>query len=122
MGACGARISRRDVSTIPGCAGHESQPTVLSKVQDPPDGTLSADRHLDDHALSHPRKGNSMTRPIIGITVDNNDNETCYESPYAYATAVEKGGGLPILLPYRADLSLVSQYADLIDGMLFSGG
>jgi putative glutamine amidotransferase len=63
-----------------------------------------------------------MTRPIIGITVDYNDSQTCYESPYAYATAVEKAGGLPVLLPYRADLTLVTQYADLVDGMLFSGG
>jgi len=65
-----------------------------------------------------------MSRPLIGITVDynTNDNPTCYESPIAYASAVEKAGGLSILLPYRADLSLVSQYVDLIDGMLFTGG
>lgn len=60
--------------------------------------------------------------PTIGITVDSNEKETAYESPFAYATAVEKAGGLPILLPYRADLTLVPRYADLIDGMLFSGG
>lgn len=66
----------------------------------------------------------SRPRPLIGITVDynNNENPTCYESPIAYATAVEKAGGIPILLPYRADLSLVPQYVDLIDGMLFTGG
>jgi putative glutamine amidotransferase len=62
------------------------------------------------------------SRPTIGITVDSTEKETAYESPFAYATAVEKAGGLPILLPYRADLALVSRYADLIDGMLFSGG
>src|SRR5438067_8479338 len=63
-----------------------------------------------------------MPRPVIGITVDYNDKQTCYESPYAYATAVEKAGGLPLLVPYRADLSLIPQYVNLIDGMLFSGG
>jgi len=65
-----------------------------------------------------------MKRPLIGITVDynSNDNPTCYESPIAYATAVEKAGGLPILLPYRTDLALVSQYVDLIDGIVFTGG
>ena len=47
---------------------------------------------------------------------------TAYESPYAYVKAVEKAGGLPLLLPYRADVSLIPQYVDLIDGMLFSGG
>jgi putative glutamine amidotransferase len=65
-----------------------------------------------------------MKRPVIGITVDYNENKnpTSYESPFAYATAIEKAGGLPLLLPYRVDLSLVAQYADLIDGMLFTGG
>ena len=63
-----------------------------------------------------------MTRPIIGITVDSNDKDTTYESPFAYAAAVEKAGGLPLLLPYRSNLELVGQYVDLIDGMLFSGG
>jgi putative glutamine amidotransferase len=63
-----------------------------------------------------------MTPPIIGITVDSNDKDTAYESPFSYAAAVEKACGLPVLLPYRADLALVPQYADLIDGMLFSGG
>jgi putative glutamine amidotransferase len=63
-----------------------------------------------------------MRKPRIGITVDYNDKLTCYESPYAYATAVEKAGGLPLLIPYRTDLSLIPQFVDLIDGMLFSGG
>jgi putative glutamine amidotransferase len=61
-------------------------------------------------------------RPVIGVTTDYNDNQTAYESPYAYATAIEKAGGLPVLLPYRADLLSVPQYVDLIDGILFSGG
>ena len=63
-----------------------------------------------------------MNCPTIGITVDCNEKDTAYESPVHYAAAVEKAGGLPLLLPYRTDVSLVPQYADLIDGMLFSGG
>lgn len=63
-----------------------------------------------------------MPRPRIGITTDTHDRPDQYESPMSYATAVEKAGGLPILLPYRSDLSLIPQYVDLIDGMLFSGG
>jgi putative glutamine amidotransferase len=63
-----------------------------------------------------------MSRPVIGITVDYNDKLTCYESPYGYSTAVEKAGGLPLLIPYRSDLALIPQFVDLIDGMLFSGG
>lgn len=63
-----------------------------------------------------------MSRPRIGITVDTHDRADQYESPAAYATAVEKAGGLPFLMPYRTDLSLVSQIVDCLDGMLFSGG
>ncbi len=61
-------------------------------------------------------------RPIIGITVDTSDSAGRYESPCTYAAAVEKAGGLPLLFPYRVDLSLVPQYVDAVDGMLFSGG
>lgn len=61
-------------------------------------------------------------RPIIGVTTDYNDAMTQYGSPYAYCAAVEKAGGLPVMLPYRADLSLVPEYADAIQGILFTGG
>lgn len=63
-----------------------------------------------------------MKRPIIGITVDISDDEKQYEVPATYSAAVAKAGGLPVLLPFRADLALISQYVDLIDGMLFTGG
>jgi putative glutamine amidotransferase len=64
-----------------------------------------------------------MARPRIGITVDCVDgNAGKYESPFSYARAVELAGGLPVLLPYKTDVSLVGEYADLVDGMLFSGG
>lgn len=63
-----------------------------------------------------------MPRPRIGITVDTHDQPDQYESPTAYATAVEKAGGLPLLLAYKTDLSLIPQLVDTLDGMLFSGG
>jgi putative glutamine amidotransferase len=63
-----------------------------------------------------------MPRPLIGITTDYNDRQTQYVLPYGYATAIEKAGGLPFLIPYRTDLSLISQIVDRIDGILFSGG
>lgn len=63
-----------------------------------------------------------MPRPVIGITVDTHDKPDQYESPMAYSMAVEKAGGLPLLLPYRTDVSLIPQIVDLLDGMLFSGG
>src|SRR5882724_4034341 len=63
-----------------------------------------------------------MPVPRIGITVDTHDRPDHYESPMAYATSVEKAGGLPLLLAYRMDLSLIPQLVDTLDGMLFSGG
>ena len=61
-------------------------------------------------------------RPVIGITSDYNDKLTQYSVPYAYAEAVEAAGGLPFLLPYRADLGLIPAYVDALDGIVFSGG
>lgn len=63
-----------------------------------------------------------MPRPVIGITIDRNDNAERYESPFSYAKAIELAGGLPLLLPYKTDLSLIPQFVDLLDGVLFSGG
>jgi putative glutamine amidotransferase len=61
-------------------------------------------------------------RPIIGITLDQHDDATKYESPFSYAKAIERAGGLPLLIPYQSDVSLIPQYVDLFDGILFSGG
>ena len=63
-----------------------------------------------------------MKRPVIGITTDTHDKPDQYESPMAYAQSVEKAGGLPLLLPYKTDVSLIPQLVDLLDGILFSGG
>ena len=63
-----------------------------------------------------------MTRPIIGITLDQHDDADKYESPFSYAKAVELAGGLPLLIPYQTDLSLIPQIVDQFDGILFSGG
>lgn len=69
-------------------------------------------------------------RPVIGITTDHNSRElpgggveyTQYLLPHHYSIAVEKAGGLPLLLPYRSSAALVAQYVDLCDGFVFSGG
>ncbi len=61
-------------------------------------------------------------RPVIGLTPDHDDACTKYISNHPYALAVERAGGLPLILPYRSDVSLVPQYVDLLDGMLFTGG
>ncbi len=63
-----------------------------------------------------------VNRPLIGITIDTHADGDKYESPMAYAQAVEKAGGLPVLIPYRTNLSLIPQLVDRLDGILFSGG
>jgi len=63
-----------------------------------------------------------MSRPVIGITIDASERENNYESPCAYATSVERAGGLPVLIPYRSDIALVSEFVDLCAGILFTGG
>ncbi|MEQ8509543.1 MAG: gamma-glutamyl-gamma-aminobutyrate hydrolase family protein [Rhodospirillaceae bacterium] len=66
-----------------------------------------------------------MKQPLIGITADREDPGGYSKFPwYAlrvnYCSAVTAAGGLPLILP--ADVSLVDQYADLIDGLIVSGG
>lgn len=63
-----------------------------------------------------------MDRPLIGITTDSHSRPNHYESPAAYACAIEAAGGLAVLLPFYSDVSLAKQYADRLDGVLFSGG
>ena len=63
-----------------------------------------------------------ISRPLIGITTDTVDGKPAYYLSYAYATAVEKAGGLPLAIPYHTDPSLIPQYLDLLDGILFTGG
>jgi len=63
-----------------------------------------------------------MTRPVIGITMDYGDKPKQYMLPYAYASSVERAGGMPWPLPYMLDLSLIPEIVDRLDGTLFSGG
>jgi len=68
-----------------------------------------------------------MKKPLIGITMDS---EAGGESAYSkfdwyalrenYAGAVRHSGGIPLPLPHEPDL--VSDYLDLIDGLVITGG
>lgn len=64
-----------------------------------------------------------MDRPTIGITVDNKDNSAgsgTYESAIRYSDAVAEAGGLPMLLPHRADLA--GLYVQRCDALVLTGG
>jgi putative glutamine amidotransferase len=68
----------------------------------------------------HPHS--AMKRPVIGLTMDYKDDAPSYALPFDYAKAIEMAGGLPFLIPYKVHPSLIPQYVDLCDGVLFTGG
>jgi putative glutamine amidotransferase len=62
-------------------------------------------------------------RPAIGITVDNKGNSAqtgTYESAIRYSQAVEKAGGLPVLLPHCPGLA--GAFLDRLAGLILTGG
>lgn len=64
-------------------------------------------------------------KPRIGITVDGVASQTAnpyphYRTRQLYAEAIEKAGGVPILLPWSVES--VSDYVGLIDGLVVTGG
>lgn len=73
-----------------------------------------------------------MKKPVIGITCsieEKEDRNRKYPQVYPfdyvkrqYYLAIEKAGGIPILLPNVDDLGLVDDILETVDGLLFSGG
>ncbi|ODG93145.1 MULTISPECIES: gamma-glutamyl-gamma-aminobutyrate hydrolase family protein [Bacillaceae] len=66
-----------------------------------------------------------MTKPIIGITtsyVKHNNNMEGVYIHQDYHQAIERGGGIPLLLPTISDPDAINCYVNLCDGFIFSGG
>jgi putative glutamine amidotransferase len=64
-------------------------------------------------------------QPIIGIatSVDVNRLGMVINSlPVAYSTAIEKAGGLPLVLPFSKDQTLLQLMLRNVDGLLLPGG
>ncbi|MBS2026813.1 MAG: gamma-glutamyl-gamma-aminobutyrate hydrolase family protein [Deltaproteobacteria bacterium] len=66
-------------------------------------------------------------RPFIGVTLDltlppGTNALPRYELKRAYTDAVIDAGGMPILLPYTKDGSMVEAYLGLIEGLVVTGG
>jgi len=61
-------------------------------------------------------------RPIIGLTISIQQDEGKLYTPTSYTKAIIEAGGNPVLLNVTRDDEMIEQYADLVDGVLFSGG
>lgn len=63
-----------------------------------------------------------MKIPLIGITTGYEQHgEAVAELAKRYVDAVVRAGGAPVVLP-PADLRLVQRYAEMLDGLIVSGG
>ena len=68
--------------------------------------------------------------PRIGVTPDDGFTtagtgrpaRARYELKKAYTEAVLKAGGVPLVLPYTRDESVIDAYLEAIDGLLVTGG
>lgn len=67
-------------------------------------------------------------KPLIGITVGEIQNALyswapiVYGQGYNYCEAVERAGGVPVLIPLMIDPKNLHQLYDILDGVLFAGG
>ncbi|HUS24853.1 MAG TPA: gamma-glutamyl-gamma-aminobutyrate hydrolase family protein [Candidatus Binatia bacterium] len=61
-----------------------------------------------------------MRKPLIGITTYGRDERGRYTLPSEYVSAVQRAGGLPLLIPPVPDNA--AQYLALVDGLVLAGG
>lgn len=64
----------------------------------------------------------SQAKPIIGVTTDvsEKDGRVKLDVAQAYCDAVERAGGVPVLLPPNP--AMVEEYLKWCDGFVFTGG
>lgn len=61
-------------------------------------------------------------KPVIGLIPLYDDDKESYWMLPGYMKAVEKCGGLPIMLPFTEDTEELTQAFDMCDGILLTGG
>ncbi len=71
--------------------------------------------------------GATVRRPMIGVTPDlaaatAEAPSPRYEMKTAYADAVLRAGGLPLLLPYSTDPTVVEAYLERVSALVLTGG
>ncbi|MFV9875802.1 MAG: gamma-glutamyl-gamma-aminobutyrate hydrolase family protein [Rickettsiales endosymbiont of Dermacentor nuttalli] len=71
------------------------------------------------------KEDNIITKPIIGITIDSEEQGWYSEFPWYelrqnYCTAISNNGGIPLLLPY--EMRLLEEYISMMHGLVVTGG
>lgn len=61
-------------------------------------------------------------RPLIGISASHNKEDRRLSIGDNYFETVLRDGGLPVLLPFTADESVICALLDHLDGLILSGG
>jgi len=61
-------------------------------------------------------------KPIIGLSVQYNEECSRIDMSARYAIAVEKAGGIPMVLPEVTDERNAGEMCDICDGIIFTGG
>ena len=61
-----------------------------------------------------------MTKPFIGITTSYENNRQSVD--VHYADAVERAGGIPIILPIIQHKATAQEFANILDGLVITGG
>lgn len=77
--------------------------------------------------MNRPHSTSAPRRPVIGITPDYNEKPAegvtpRYELKQAYTDAVIKAGGLPMVVAYSEDPTVVDSYLDRMSGLVVTGG
>lgn len=65
-------------------------------------------------------KGEMILYPIIGITLDQDDQK--FFINHDYVGSIIQAGGIPLLIPFLRDPLMIQKLADQCDGLLLSGG
>jgi len=61
-------------------------------------------------------------RPVIGITCGYSYDDNKYQISRDYIEAVQKAGGIPVILPHLEPSNMTNLFLQAIDGLILSGG
>lgn len=77
--------------------------------------------HPGPHGSHHPRRPSIALTPDVSVPTAESPFPR-YELKSAYCEAVLRAGGLPFVLPYTEDRSVLMAYLDRVSGVVVTGG